>query len=145
MSNGLTVMLNNQLSNWNILYTKLHNYHWYVTGTDFFTLHEKFEEYYTEAGQYIDDIAERILTLKGKPVATLKKYLETATIEEASCQEDAKEMVSVLVKDFEQVIRESKKLIETAEELHDQPTADMFIGIKSSLEQHVWMLSAFNS
>jgi starvation-inducible DNA-binding protein len=145
MSNGLTVMLNNQLSNWNILYTKLHNYHWYVTGTDFFTLHEKFEEYYTEAGQYIDEIAERILTLKGKPVATLKKYLETTTIEEATGQEDSTEMVSVLVKDFEQIIKESKKLIETAEDLHDQPTADMFIGIKSSLEQHVWMLNAYNA
>jgi starvation-inducible DNA-binding protein len=145
MSNGLTVMLNNQLSNWNILYTKLHNYHWYVTGTDFFTLHEKFEEYYTEAGQYIDEIAERILTLKGKPVATLKKYLETTTIEEATGQEDSIEMVSVLVKDFEQIIKESKKLIETAEDLHDQPTADMFIGIKSSLEQHVWMLNAYNA
>ena len=36
-------LLNKQLANWNVLYTKLHKYHWYVKGPHFFTLHEKFE------------------------------------------------------------------------------------------------------
>lgn len=46
-------VLNKQVANWNVLYVKLHNYHWYVTGPHFFTLHEKFEEFYNEAGTYI--------------------------------------------------------------------------------------------
>ncbi len=25
-------VLNKQVANWNVLYVKLHNYHWYVTG-----------------------------------------------------------------------------------------------------------------
>ncbi|MGD6846599.1 Dps family protein [Rossellomorea aquimaris] len=144
MNQQLVVALNKQLANWNVLYTKLHNYHWYVTGPEFFTLHEKFEEYYNEAGNYIDEVAERILTIKGKPIATLKEYLETATIEESNGKESSTEMVDALVNDFEQIVKDSKKIIETAEDSQDQPTADLFIGIKTSLEQHIWMLNAFN-
>lgn len=135
--------LNNQLADWNILFTKLHNYHWYVTGPEFFTLHTKFEEYYTEAATYIDSIAERILTIEGKPLATLKEYLEVSSIEEASSKEEAKEMVAILAADFEKVIAASNETISLAEEAGDESTADMFIGIKTSLEQHVWMLKAY--
>ncbi|KAA0561763.1 Dps family protein [Rossellomorea aquimaris] len=145
MNQQLVVALNKQLANWNVLYTKLHNYHWYVTGPEFFTLHEKFEEYYNEAGNYIDEVAERILTIKGKPIATLKEYLETATIEESNGKESSTEMVDSLVNDFEQIVNDSKKIIEAAEDSQDQPTADLFIGIKTSLEQHIWMLNAFNT
>jgi starvation-inducible DNA-binding protein len=140
---NLVRSLNSQLANWNILFTKLHNYHWYVTGPEFFTLHTKFEEYYTEAATYIDSIAERILTIEGKPLATLKEYLEASSIEEASSKEDAKEMVAILAADFEKVIALSNETIALAEEAGDESTADMFIGIKTSLEQHVWMLKAY--
>ncbi|MEW8986778.1 MAG: DNA starvation/stationary phase protection protein, partial [Bacillus sp. (in: firmicutes)] len=68
--------VNKQVANWTVLYTKLHNYHWYVKGRHFFTLHTKFEELYNEAATIIDEFAERILALEGKPVATLKEYLE---------------------------------------------------------------------
>ncbi|MBN8193016.1 DNA starvation/stationary phase protection protein [Bacillus sp. NTK074B] len=145
MNQALVTALNKQLANWNVLYTKLHNYHWYVTGPDFFTLHEKFEEYYNEAGNYIDEIAERILTIKGKPIASMKKYLEMATIEESDGTETSIEMVDSLIKDFQQVVHDSKKIIEEAEYSQDQPTADLFIGLKTSLEQHIWMLNAFNT
>ncbi|WP_100406471.1 Dps family protein [Bacillus solitudinis] len=140
---NLKQTLNTQLANWNVINTKLHNYHWYVTGPDFFTLHAKFEEYYTQAATYIDEIAERILTIKEKPVATLKEYLEVATIKEASNTEEPRDMVATIAKDFEQIINESSTLIELATKADDESTADMFIQIKTSLEQHVWMLNAY--
>lgn len=72
MENQLMNKLNIQLANWNVINTKLQNYHWFVAGPDFFTLHAKFEEFYTEAQGNIDEIAERILAIGGKPVATLR-------------------------------------------------------------------------
>ncbi|MGM7682297.1 Dps family protein [Cytobacillus sp. Hm23] len=135
--------LNQQLANWNVLYTKLHNYHWYVTGADFFTLHAKFEEFYDEAATYIDEIAERILTIEGQPIASLADYLKHTSIEEATNKETPKDMVGAIAEDFFKVIHESKLLIDQAEDANDQPTADMFIGIKNSLEKHVWMLKAY--
>ncbi|WP_416148507.1 Dps family protein [Salipaludibacillus sp. HK11] len=144
MSNQLLVKeLNHQLSNWNVLNTKLHNFHWYVKGENFFTLHEKFEEFYNEAATTIDDIAERILTIGGKPVATLKEYLESSSINEANGNETAKEMVNALAEDFTTLSKESYELIQVAEENGDDATGDMFIALKSSIEQHTWMLNAF--
>lgn len=140
---NLIKSLNSHLADWSVLFTKLHNYHWYVKGPEFFTLHVKFEEYYTEAATYIDTIAERILTIEGKPIATLKEFLEVSTIEEASSKEASKEMVAILAADFEKVIAKSNETIELAEADRDESTADMFIGIKTSLEQHVWMLKAY--
>lgn len=64
-SKGLVDLVNKQIANWTVLYTKLHNYHWYVTGPDFFTLHAKFEELYNEAALHIDELAERLLALEG--------------------------------------------------------------------------------
>ncbi|WP_077299214.1 Dps family protein [Virgibacillus pantothenticus] len=145
MNQQLVDALNKQLANWNILYTKLHHYHWYVDGAHFFTLHEKFEEYYDEAAGYIDEIAERVLTIKGKPLSSLKAYLEVATINEAEGKESDHEMVAQLAKDFQQIVNESNEIIEAAEEAQDQPTSDLFIGIKASLEKHIWMLDAFNA
>ncbi|NWO14563.1 MULTISPECIES: Dps family protein [Virgibacillus] len=145
MNQQLIDALNKQLANWNVLYTKLHHYHWYVNGVNFFTLHEKFEEYYDEAASYIDEIAERVLTIKGKPLSSLKGYLEAATIHEAVGNESDHEMVAQLVLDFQQIVNESNEIIEVAEETEDQPTSDLFIGIKASLEKHIWMLEAFNA
>lgn len=31
----LNAALNTQVANWSLLYTKLHRYHWYVTGPHF--------------------------------------------------------------------------------------------------------------
>ncbi len=58
-----------------------------LTGHHFFTLHEKFEELYDEANGHIDVLAERILTIGGRPVSTLKECLEIATIQEAKGNE----------------------------------------------------------
>lgn len=52
---------------------------------------EKFEEFYNEAATNVDQIAERILTVGGKPVATLKEYLEGSSIQEAVGNEVAKD------------------------------------------------------
>lgn len=139
----LHAALNRQTANWTLLGIKLHNYHWFVTGPQFFTLHEKFEEFYNEAAGYVDELAERLLAIGGKPAATIKEYLALSSLQEATGGESAKDMVAALVKDFGVLAEESKALIGLAEESGDQPTADLLIGIRSTLEKHVWMLSAF--
>lgn len=143
MSKKVIEILNKQVADWSILYVKLHNYHWYVKGSDFFTLHAKFEELYTEAGAHIDVIAERILAIKGKPVATMKEYLELSTIKEGTYKEDAKQMVESIVKDYEGLLDDLTKGMEVAQEANDEMTSDLLLGIHTELEKHVWMLKAF--
>lgn len=135
--------VNQQVANWTVLYTKLHNYHWYVKGRHFFTLHVKFEELYNEAGMIIDEFAERILALEGKPVATLKECLEMSTIKEAKGNEKEDDMVSQLYDDFSKVVDELQEGIEIAEKEEDAATADMLTGVKKSLRKHMWMFKAY--
>ncbi|MCJ8015273.1 DNA starvation/stationary phase protection protein [Paenibacillus sp. KQZ6P-2] len=139
----LEQILNQQVANLNILYVKLHNYHWYVKGEHFFTLHAKFEELYDDINLKMDEVAERLLTIKGSPAATMKEYLELATIQEASGKEDARKMVQTLIEDFASVSEELHEGVHLAEEAGDHPTADLFITIKNDLEKHMWMLRSY--
>ncbi|MEB1805731.1 Dps family protein [Alkalihalobacterium sp. APHAB7] len=139
----VSAILNKQIANWSVLFVKLHNYHWYVKGPQFFTLHDKFEEFYNEAALHIDELAERLLALKGQPVATMKEYLETASVSEATGNETADEMVSTIIQDFDTLIDELKEGMEAADTLGDETTADMLLAIHQSLEKHNWMLRSF--
>ncbi|AEV20520.1 Dps family protein [Geobacillus sp. G4] len=143
MATRLIDLVNKQIANWTVLYVKLHNYHWYVTGPQFFTLHEKFEELYNEAATHIDALAERLLALGGKPVATMKDCLEQASVKEAAGTETAEQMVASIVRDFETMIGELKEGMQLADEVNDETTGDMLLGIHRSLEKHVWMLKSF--
>ncbi|TQR38562.1 DNA starvation/stationary phase protection protein [Brevibacillus brevis] len=143
MENTLYSVLNKQVANWTVLYTKLHNFHWNVKGPHFFTLHEKFEELYNEAAANLDTLAERVLSIGGKPVATLAACLNTASITEAEGNETAEQMVETIARDFSILVDELKLAMETADQADDEGTADMLLGIRSSLEKHIWMLKSF--
>ena len=125
------------------MYDKLHSYHRYVTGHNFFKLHTKFEELYNEASLHIDELAERLLALGGEPVATMKKALGISTVSEAQGNEKAEQMVVTLVEDFSQIVAELKNGMELAEQTDDETTGDMLLAIHSSLEKHLWMLKSF--
>lgn len=140
---ALEKQLNLQIANWTVLYTKLHNFHWYVKGPNFFTLHEKFEELYNEAAANIDELAERLLAIGGRPVATLRDSLSVASLSEAAGGEAPEAMVAAIVADFTTLQGELKQGMEAAEEAQDEATSDLLLGILSSLEKHNWMLNAY--
>lgn len=137
--------LNLQIANWSVLYIKLHNYHWYVKGTQFFTLHEKFQELYEEAALHVDEIAERLLAINGQPIARMVDYLELSSIKEATGSEDARAMVSTIITDFTTITHELKEAMSVAQEQEDEITSDTLLAVHTSLEKHIWMLTAFNS
>ncbi|MBG9547687.1 DNA starvation/stationary phase protection protein [Paenibacillus sp. FSL R5-0490] len=143
MSKELVKAVNQQVANWTVLYVKLHNYHWYIKGKNFFTLHAKFEELYNEANVHVDELAERILALEAKPVATMKEVLETSSLKEATGKENEEQMVQSVVDDFEKMVDELQEAIELAEEAKDEGTGDMLIAVKQSLKKHIWMLKAY--
>ncbi|AQM41460.1 MULTISPECIES: Dps family protein [Staphylococcus] len=136
-------VLNQQVANWTVAFTKLHNFHWYVKGPNFFSLHTKFEELYDEASQYIDDLAERILAVDGNPVGTLKESLELSIIDEAGKGYTAEQMVEALSTDFENISKQLEEAIEVASNAEDDVTEDMFIGMQTNIDKHNWMLKSY--
>lgn len=137
--------LNVQVANWSVLYTKLHQHHWYVKGPFFITLHEKFEELYDEAAEVVDELAERLLAIGGKPVSTLKEFMETSTLSESTEKLSATEMVKSLVEDYSHINTQLRALAGHADELDDTVTHDIAIGLTEKIEKHLWMLTAYLS
>lgn len=139
----LQTILNVQVANWSLLGVKLHHYHWYVKGPQFFVLHEKFEELYNTAAGYVDELAERLLAIGGKPAGSMSDYLKLATISEASGESSAEQMVQKLTDDFAVLAQELKNGIEAASSQEDDASADLLTGILADVQKQSWMLSAF--
>ena len=59
-SEEITATLNLLLSSFQTYYQNLRGIHWNIKGKQFFELHVKFEELYTDANIKVDEIAERI-------------------------------------------------------------------------------------
>lgn len=138
--------LNILLSNCFIMYVKLHRYHWYIQGKHFFQLHEEFEDMYNSFAKDLDQIAERILTIDGKPYATMEKFLKFTTLEEAVADDEEDEIIDQLIQDYDQITSEIKtEGIPSASKQQDEPTVDMLIGIQGKLEKYIWMLQAYRA
>jgi starvation-inducible DNA-binding protein len=141
--NQVIAHLNQQLANCNVLYVKVQNYHWNVSGEHFFELHAKFQELYEQLPPVIDEIAERILTIGGVPAGTMEEFIDLATISEANKGETAEQMVKQLERDYHQLAQELKQGIQISESNHDPSTADLYTGLASSFEKTVWMLRSY--
>jgi len=134
--------MNEHLADWNVLYTKLHHYHWYVTGPHFLALHAKFEELYDFAADSLDAVAERILAIGGEPVSSLKQYLERATLKEAGRETTDEEMLMAVVDDFRMLAAAQKGTAKLADESGDAVTSDFLNGMVEKLQKQIWMLTA---
>lgn len=135
--------LNQNLSNLQVLYVKMHNFHWNVKGKQFFSIHELTESYYNFLAEQYDAVAERTLQLGAKPLVTLSEYLGNATIHENSKTEfTAEEVINGLLEDFSVLLKEFKEISEMASGLNDTTTANLADTNVEWLEKAIWMLKA---
>ncbi|QDI90175.1 DNA starvation/stationary phase protection protein [Salicibibacter halophilus] len=135
--------LNREFANMQVLYVKLHNYHWFVKGSHFFSLHGKFEELYNKTATFMDDYAEQMLAIQVKPLATMKDFLANATIEEASGNEDEQEMVETLAADLQALSNQLVELVDGLEEQNALSLADSIQGMARDFQKDGWMLRSY--
>jgi len=122
------------------LYLKTHNYHWNVTGPMFNTLHQMFEDEYTELAIAVDEIAERIRALGLAAPGTYKAYADLTVIPEEEGVPDAETMLRNLVAGHEAVARTARQVFPIAENASDEPTADLLTQRMQVHEKTAWML-----
>ncbi|MDP5276553.1 Dps family protein [Chengkuizengella axinellae] len=135
--------LNELLANLNVMYTKLHNYHWFVTGEHFFELHKASEELYGEVAAFIDEVAEKMLASNMIPAATMKEYLQLASIEEAKNGLSAGEMVQSITDDISKLILDLKNGIGLADQENHICISNLLQDILCHFEMEHWKLSAY--
>jgi len=140
---SITRVLNELLANYSIHYQKLRNFHWNVKGSDFFDLHERFEQQYNEALESIDEIAERIRVFGKTPLSTMQDYLQTAEIKEVGSDLPSDLMVREVLSDFRILLEYMFAVVDVAVDLGDSGTEEMVKGFIHNVEKHHWMLTAF--
>jgi len=142
---GVIELLNQHLADAYLLLIKTKKYHWDVVGPQFRTLHELWEEHYEALTESIDNYAERIRALGGYPLGTAEGFLNHSSLKEHPGDlPDANEMVSRLVADHEQVIRNLRQTIDQcSDQFHDEGTADFLTGQLEAHEDMAWMLRSF--
>lgn len=124
------------------LYLQTHNFHWNVTGPQFRELHLMFEEHYTELAVAVDEIAERIRTLGVAAPGTYKAFAELSSIAEVEGVPSAAEMVGILTKSHEQVVKTCREVLSTAQAADDESTAALVSDRMRIHEKTAWMLRA---
>ena len=137
-------MLNDYLANYHVHYQKLRGCHWIIKGQNFFTLHIKFEELYTNAQVTIDEIAERVLTLGKPPHSRFADYIKESVIQEVDTigMKDLN-MVDAILDDMAKLIEQERQLLDATEQAGDDGTNDMVNKFMQFKEKNTWMLRSF--
>lgn len=140
---GAVELLKHALADQHVLFMRMRNYHWNITGPQFQPLHELIEEQYDQIADTIDDTAERIRQYGDFAPGTLTEMLElTRLSEEPGVVPTARQMVANLVADHEAVIRQLREDVEKADDLDDVAVEDYFTGLLQDHLKMAWLLRA---
>jgi starvation-inducible DNA-binding protein len=122
------------------LYLKTHNFHWNVTGPMFTTLHTLFETQYTELALAVDEIAERIRAVGAVAPGSYAAFGKRTKVQEAESVPTAVQMVEQLVADQQTVAAAAHAVVQAAQKIDDEVSADLGIGRQQVHEKNAWML-----
>lgn len=135
--------LNALLADHWVVLAKSLNYHWNVEGIQFGEIHKLLETLYKEVFEHIDEVAERVRALGGRPLGTLHEISETARLTEATgTKRSPNEMLQDLLQDLEALNRSLRDAASRCESLEDFGTSDLVTGLIRENEKQAWMLRA---
>ncbi len=136
-------ILNSRLADAIDLKSQAKQAHWNVKGMNFIALHELFDQVATDVETHIDDIAERITTLGGTAIGTIRAAAQNSSLAEypleitdGAAHVDA---LSTALADFGKKIRSG---IDETTDLGDADTADLFTGVSRSIDKFLWFVEA---
>ncbi|HEX2639565.1 MAG TPA: DNA starvation/stationary phase protection protein Dps [Pyrinomonadaceae bacterium] len=137
------VILNQRLADASDLKSQAKQAHWNVKGMNFIALHELFDAVATAVEGHIDLIAERITTLGGTAMGTVRLAASNSSLSEypheitdGTAHVDA---LSTALADFAKLVR---KNIDDTSDLGDQDTADILTEISRETDKNLWFVEA---
>jgi starvation-inducible DNA-binding protein len=139
----LIELLNQRLADSFDLYSQLKQAHWNVKGSDFIQLHELYDQIAESVLEHVDEIAERATTLGGLALGTARMAAASSTLDEYPL--DAVEGIATVQAVADRLATYAAAVradIETALELGDQDTGDLFIEVSRAIDKHLWFVEA---
>jgi starvation-inducible DNA-binding protein len=119
--------------------------HWNVKGPNFIALHELFDRVATELDTHVDDLAERITTLGGVAMGTVRLSAENSSLAEYPHEiSDGTAHVDALSTALSDFGKKARKNIDATDEIGDKDTADLYTGISRNVDKLLWFVEAHN-
>jgi len=140
---AIAVELNHLLANFQVYYQNLRGIHWNIKGKQFFDLHVKFEELYTDANLKVDEIAERILTLGKTPLHTFDDYNKAAKVPIGKNISQDVKAVKLIVDSLTELLKIERQILDASGDANDEGTNAMMSDFITEQEKTVWMMKAW--
>lgn len=139
----LIALLNQQLADTFDLYSQSKQAHWNVKGSQFYQLHELFDELADQVEDYIDLIAERATALGGTALGTVRMAAGASRLTEYPLDGGGSmQHVEALAVRFAALAATTRAAIAGADDLGDADTADLFTEVSRGLDKGLWFLEA---
>lgn len=139
ISNDLNILL----SSFQVYYQNLRGIHWNIRGKRFFDLHVKFEELYNDAQLKIDMIAERVLTIGGRPLHTFEDYMKNNKLKVGKNISVDEEAVHLIVTSLSNLLKIERDLLSKSADANDEGTNSMMSDFIKEQEKTIWMMKAW--
>jgi len=139
----LVNLLNQQLADAFALYSHTKQAHWNVKGMDFMQLHELFDELAELVLGFVDMLAERITALGGTALGTVQMSTSATRLDDLPADMTGGEaFVEAIAERFGQHAESVRAAIDTADELGDMATSDLFTEVVRGLDKSLYFLEA---
>lgn len=139
----LVELLNQSLADTLDLAYQTKQAHWNVKGSNFYGLHLLFDQLYAQAIVYVDDFAERAVTLGGQAKGTIRAASAASYLTEYPLEaKDSKIHVDVLTDRYGDYTGRLRNAIRESSQLGDQDTADLYTTVSRAMDKSLWMLKS---
>lgn len=125
------------------LEAQLKQAHWNVKGQHFFQLHTLFDQLHTEIEDFVDTIAERIVSLGGVADGRVQTTSQQTSLAlyplAAERSNDHLVAIASALATFAATVRQD---IDTTSAAGDQGSADLLTGMSRAADKHLWLVEA---
>ena len=119
---------------------KAQNFHWNVEGSDFYQLHNMFEDIYDEVYGAVDAFAENIRKIKAYTPASLYRFSALSAVDDEVEVLEPQAMVAELLRDAEKMQEIMKVLFTEAEARDENGLSNFLADRQDAFAKHAWFL-----
>lgn len=135
--------LDQTLADLSAISMQLRSAHWNVKGQEFYQLHELFEDLIEAFDAAIDEVAERVSTLGGRPSGTAREVASTTTIPALPRETvEGTALVAELADRLAILDANLYEQLELVSARNDRDTADLVNEVSRTVSKSLWLLEA---
>jgi len=117
--------------------------HWNVKGPNFIALHELFDQIQARVDTFVDDIAERAVSLGGAAHGTAQVVVKGTNLKPYPTEVlPEQEHLAALADRLSAFGKLARAAIDAADEAGDKDTADLFTGVSRQIDKDLWFIEA---